>query len=268
MADLLKRIYASAWEHSVEAEQHEAYEAVRERALSRTAQRRPFLDALRKSDGSAIVAEIKRASPSAGLIARNFDPAKIARRYDAAGADAISILTEQDNFLGDLAFIDIVRAVTQRPLLRKDFLSRRYDVAQSAAYGADCILLIVSGLEDQALTECLDEASVYALDVLVEVHDEDDLERALAVGARFVGVNNRDLRTLATDLAVSELLLPSVPRDVFAISESGMREPEDLQRLALAGARGFLIGESLMRAEDPEQFIRVLRASLVAEHVT
>jgi indole-3-glycerol phosphate synthase len=267
VADLLKRIYASASAHSAEAEQREPYEAVRERALARRAERRPFLDALRRSDGTAIVAEIKRASPSAGLIARNFDPAKIARRYDTAGADAISVLTEQDNFLGDLAFLDIVRAVTQRSLLRKDFLSRRYDVAQSAAYGADCILLIVSGLDDRELTECLDEAGAYALDVLVEVHDEDELQRALGLGARFVGVNNRDLRTLATDLAVSELLLPSVPRDIFAISESGMREPEDLRRLSLAGARGFLIGESLMRAEDPEQLIRVLRASLVAEHV-
>ncbi len=266
MADLLQRIFHAAIERSAVAEREQPYDAVRERALERSGERRPFLAALRAADGTGIVAEIKRASPSAGLIARNFDPAAIARTYDAAGADAISVLTEPDHFLGDLASLDLVRAATPRAILRKDFLTRPYDVAQSAACGADCVLLIVAALDDRALGACLEEAKRYALDALVEVHDDEELRRALDAGARFVGVNNRDLRTLTTDLATSELLLPQVPRDVFAISESGMRAAEDLQRVRRAGARAFLIGESLMRAKEPHETIRALKAALAMEH--
>ncbi len=265
MANVLAHIFEASAQRFSAAEQAEPYAAVRERALARRAERRDFLGALKMADGAAIVAEVKRASPSAGLIARNFDPARIARGYDGA-ADAISILTEPDHFLGDLAFLDVVRSVTQRPLLRKDFLGSRYAVAQSAAYGADCVLLIVGALDDEALHACLDEAAVYALDTLVEVHEEEELTRAIAAGAQLVGVNNRDLRTLKTDLATSELLLPLVPADLFAISESGLHDAEDLRRLRRAGARGFLIGESLMRAEDPAATIHSLKGSLAAEH--
>lgn len=266
MADLLQRILLAAAERSAIAERGESYEAVRARASKRSGERRPLLAALRSSDGTAIIAEIKRASPSAGLIARNFDPDAIARAYDVAGADALSVLTEPDHFLGDIAFLDVVRAATPRPVLRKDFLTRPYDVAHSAAHGADCVLLIVAALDDAALAACLEEAKAYALDALVEVHDGEELHRAVEAGADFVGVNNRDLRTLTTDLATSELLLPQVPKEVFAISESGMRAPEDLQRVRRAGARGFLIGESLMRAREPHEMIRALKAALIAEH--
>ncbi len=259
MDDVLKKIYAAKAEHLARETEREPYEFVHERALASVATRRPFLDALRAQSGGAIIAEIKRASPSAGLIARDFDPLAIARVYEGAGADAISILTESDHFLGDLNFVPAVRETVGLPLLRKDFLSTPYQVAQSAAYGADCILLIVGGLDDAQLRACLDEARSYRLDVLVEVHDARDLERALACDVALVGVNNRNLRTMITDLAVSEHVLPQVPEGVFAISESGMRSLDDLERLRRAGARGFLIGEALMRAEDPSALIASMK---------
>ena len=257
--DILNKIYAAKAKHLEEDMRREPYEGIRERALASVATRRPFLDALRAHSGSAIVAEVKRASPSAGLIARDFDPVAVAHVYEDAGVDAISVITENDHFLGELAFLPQVRAAVKKPLLRKDFLTTPYEVAQSAAYGADCILLIVSGLTGEQIQECLAEARAYELDVLVEVHDEEELGRALDFGINFVGVNNRNLRTMITDLAVSEYVLPQVPQTVFAISESGMRSLEDIERLRAAGARGFLIGEALMRAEDPAELIRSLK---------
>jgi indole-3-glycerol phosphate synthase len=268
VANTLQKIYASKAALLEEERKREPYEQLRERALARASERRPFVAALKNAGGAAIITEIKRASPSAGLIARNFDALAIARIYEAAGADAISVLTERDHFLGELSYLDDVRRVTSRPLLRKDFLWTRYHVAQSAAYGADCMLLIVSGMEDAAIAECMEEARAYALDVLLEAHDEDELRRAVALGGTFIGINNRDLRTLVTDLAVSEHLLPKVPPGIFAISESGMREASDIVRLRAAGAHGFLIGEALMRAENPKALIEALRRGAIpAAHV-
>jgi indole-3-glycerol phosphate synthase len=264
MSDILRKIYAARAIHRDRAVVDDPYERVRDRALERRAQRRPFERALRSSEGPAIVAEIKRASPSAGLIARNFDPEAIGRTYERAGVDAISILTEQDHFLGELAFLDMVRAQTGKPLLRKDFLCTRYDVAQSAAYGADAILLILAGLDDATVKECVDEARAYSLDVLVEVHDEAELQRALRLEATLVGINNRNLRTFETDLGVSEQLLPLIPAGTFAVSESGMRDAGDVGRLRQAGARGFLIGEALMRSSDPAALIASLKAPVAA----
>jgi indole-3-glycerol phosphate synthase len=257
--DVLAKIYAAKslhLKHEMEREPHETIHAL---GLATVRGRRKFLEALRARSGSAIVAEIKRASPSAGLIARDFDPVAIGRMYERAGADAISVLTESDHFLGDLEFVRAVRRATNLPLLRKDFLTEPYQVAQSAAYGADAFLLIVAGLSDEQLREMLAAARDYELDALVEVHDDRDLARALEAGASLIGVNNRNLRTMVTDLAVSEHLLPRVPADVFAITESGMREPGDLDRLRRAGARGFLIGEALMRASDPGALIASLK---------
>jgi indole-3-glycerol phosphate synthase len=258
--DTLQKIYAAKAALLEEEQAREPYDAVRARALARREERRGFLAALERAPGGAIVAEIKRASPSSGLIARSFDPVAIARAYDAAGADAISVLTERDHFLGELSYLDDVRAVTSRPLLRKDFMWTRYQVAQSAAYGADCVLLIVGGMDDAALRESMEEAATYSLDVLAEAHDERELRRAIAAGARLVGINNRNLRTLETDLAVSEHLLPKVPAGVFAISESGMRDGSDVARLRASGARGFLVGEALMQSEDPKSLIAALRS--------
>src|SRR6516165_9759491 len=190
MADMLQRIYTAKAAGLEIERQRESYESLRDRARERVVERRDFLSAMKRAPNGAIIAEIKRASPATGLIARSFDPAEIARSYDAAGTDAISVLTERDHFLGELSYLDDVRAVTSCPLLRKDFMWTRYQVAQSAAYGADCILLIVGGMDDAALAECFAEAGEYALDVLAEVHDEPELRRAVAGGALMVGINN------------------------------------------------------------------------------
>ncbi len=259
MKDTLQSIYAAKAAALEQEQARESYDALRERALSRRKERRGFLDALKRAPGGAIVAEIKRASPSSGLLARSFDPGAIARAYDAAGCDAISVLTERDHFLGELSYLDEVRAAAPRPVLRKDFMWTRYQIAQSAAYGADCVLLIVGGMDDATLRESMDEAAAYALDVLAEAHDEVELRRAIDAGAQLVGINNRNLRTLETDLAVSEHLLPKVPAGIFAISESGMRDASDVARLRAAGGRGFLIGEALMRAADPKALVAALR---------
>jgi indole-3-glycerol phosphate synthase len=263
-ADTLRKIYDVKAAQLEQELAREPYEAVRARAEARAGERRGFLRALRDAPGAAFVTEIKRASPSAGLIARNFDPVTIARTYENAGADAISVLTERDHFLGELDYLDAVRTVTPLPLLRKDFLWTRYQIAQSAAYGADCVLLIVAGMNDAALRECIDEAQRYALDVLVEAHDELDLQRAVSAGALLIGINNRSLRTLVTDLAVSEHLLPRVPSGVFSVAESGMRSEADVARLRAAGAKGFLIGEALMRADDPRALLQTLRRASIA----
>ena len=262
MTDILERIYAAKARARAADEAREPYEIVRERALRRKADRRGFSARLRAALGPAIIGEIKRASPSVGLIARNFDPERIARTYTKAGVDAISVLTESDHFLGELRYLELVRAQTPLPILRKDFLSTPYEIAQSAAYGADAILLIVAGLTDEQLAKALIESRQYDLDALVEIHDADDLRRALALGVTLVGVNNRNLRTFETDLAVSEHLIPRIPREITVVSESGMRDAEDVARLHDAGARGFLIGEALMRLEDPSAVIREFKRAL------
>ncbi len=264
MVDILRRIYDAKAAASAQDEAREPYDVVRAHAFARRRERRPFLEAIRKAEGPAIIGEIKRASPSAGLIARNFDPAAIAQTYDTAGVDCISVLTEADHFLGELGYLDVARTNSKRPLLRKDFLSTPYQIAQSAAYGADAVLLIVAGLTDAQLRDCTGEAAQYELDVLVEVHDGAELERALALGATLLGINNRNLRTFETDLAVSEHLLPRVPKDVTVVAESGMQGPEDILRLHRAGARGFLVGEALMRSEYPGELIRALKSSVGA----
>lgn len=261
MTDILDRIYAAKAKARASDMAREPYAVLAERARARVPERRAFTQRLREAAAPAIVGEIKRASPSAGLIARNFDPVATARTYDASGVDAISVITEADHFLGDLAYLDVVRTQTTRPLLRKDFLSTPYEVAQSAAYGADAILLIVAGLTDQALLENIAEARRYDLDVLVEVHDMDELQRALNLSAGLIGINNRNLRTFETDLATSEHLLPKIPRDVTVIAESGVRGAADIRRLLSAGAHGFLIGESLMRAEAPGALIAELKTA-------
>jgi indole-3-glycerol phosphate synthase len=252
---VLQRIYDAKRAVAEREGRRVSYQELRSLARRGMGDRRPFLHALRAAAPVAIVAEVKRASPSAGLIAPQFEPRDIARAYEAAGADAVSVLTEQAHFLGELAYLEQVRSVTTLPLLRKDFLQTRYDVAESAAFGADCILLIVAGISDRALRECMDEAREYALDSLVEVHDETELHAAIAAGAELVGINNRDLRTFQVDLAVSGRLLPLVPHSVFALSESGIRFPADVSRLRAAGTQGVLIGEALMRSDDPRAFI-------------
>ncbi len=182
MTDMLSKLYAAKAVVRAADEAREPLDALRERAERRRAERRGFRAALAAATGPAIVAEIKRASPSVGLIVPHLDPAAIAREYEQAGADAISVLTESDHFLGDLAYVDVARAASSLPILRKDFLSSRYEVVQSAAYGADAILAIVAGLSDACIAEIMEEARLYGLDVLVEVHTEDELARAVERG--------------------------------------------------------------------------------------
>jgi indole-3-glycerol phosphate synthase len=260
MSDLLERLYAAKARVLAEEQQREPLEVLLPRAERSRDERRSFSAALRGARGPAIVAEIKRASPTVGLIARNFDAAAIASSYERAGVDAISVLTESDHFLGDLANLQEARAHSSRPILRKDFLTTAYQIAQSAAYGADAVLLIVAGLDDALLAELLREAQRFSLEALVEVHDEYELTRAVGAGATLIGINNRDLRTFETDLGVSEHLLPSVPSGLLVVSESGVHDPADSARLYALGARGFLVGESMMRAEDPAALVRDLKS--------
>jgi indole-3-glycerol phosphate synthase len=265
MNDMLAKLYAAKAAVLAEEEAREPLAQITERAERRRSERRPFLEALRQARGPAIVAEIKRASPSVGLIARQFDAAAIATDYEEAGVDAISVLTESDHFLGELAYLDVARAHTTRPILRKDFLASRYQIAQAAAYGADAVLLIVAGLDDETLRELFDEARRFDLDALVEVHDEEELERALELAPSLIGINNRDLRTFETDLHVTEHLLPRVPSGTLVISESGVHDADDIARLHAKGARGFLIGETLMRSSERALLVADLKSAAAVE---
>ena len=257
--DMLDKLYAAKRAVREADEAREPLEEVRGRAAERANTRRPLTARIASARGNAIIAEIKRASPSVGLIVRDIDPAEIAREYASAGADAISVLTESDHFLGDLAYLDIAREAAPLPILRKDFLSTPYEVAQSAAYGADAVLAIVAGLSDEQIAAMFAEARRWQVDVLVEVHNEAQLHRALEHGATLLGINNRDLRTFETNLAVTEELLPLVPPGKIVISESGLRTLDQTHHLAQLGARGFLIGETLMRAADKTELIRGLK---------
>jgi indole-3-glycerol phosphate synthase len=264
LSDFLEKLYAAKRATLADEEARESYAALVERGLARRGERRPFAAALAGARGPAVIAEIKRASPSVGLIARNFDASAIAAGYELAGVDAISVLTEGDHFLGDLAYLDVARTYSTRPILRKDFLSTRYHVAQAAAYGADAILLIVAGLDDATMRDLMVEAARFDLDALIEVHDENELARALALAPPVIGINNRDLRTFETDLGVTRHLLPSVPAGTLVISESGVHEPGDIAELHVLGARGFLIGEALMRSPDPAGFVGDLKKAPAA----
>lgn len=206
----------------------------------------------------AIIAEIKRASPSKGLIRSDFDPIWIAQRYAAAGASALSVLTEEHFFQGSLQYLETVRGAVSLPLLRKDFTLDPYQIVEARAWGADAILLIAAILDDAQLRDLHAAARAIDLDVLVEVHGEDELERVRDLGATLIGVNNRDLHTFVVRLATAEWLRPLMPAGVTAVAESGIETPADIARLRRAGYDVFLIGESLMRAQDPGDALRAL----------
>lgn len=206
--------------------------------------------------GSCIIAEVKKASPSAGLLRRAYDPAATAALYAAHGACGVSVLTEPLHFLGSEEDLVAVRRAIDLPVLRKDFLCDPYQVLEAAAWGADLVLLIVAALEDSELRALHAAAVELGLEVLVETHTEAEVERALALGEIILGVNSRDLKTLRTDLAVAERLAHSLPPGVPAVAESGIRTPDDIRRLRAAGYRGFLIGEVLMRQPDPGALLR------------
>jgi indole-3-glycerol phosphate synthase len=214
-----------------------------------------FSNALR-SDGINVIAEFKRRSPSKGVIRPDADLVQIVRGYEAGGATAISVLTEEDYFSGSLDDLRTVKATVRLPVLRKDFVFDEYQVYESAAAGTDAILLIVAALDDELLLRLRRLAEELGLDALVEVHTRDEMKRAVACGANLIGVNNRDLRTFEVSLETSIALVREAPSGALLISESGLRTREDLRRLQAAGFRGFLIGETLMRADDPQQALR------------
>ena len=210
-----------------------------------------------RADGIHVIAEFKRRSPSKGVIRPDADLPRIVQGYETGGATAVSVLTEEDYFAGSLDDLRSVKATVRLPVLRKDFVFDEYQVYESAAAGADAILLIVAALDDELLLDLRRIAEdELGLDALVEVHTRDEMRRAVACGANLIGVNNRDLRTFEVSLETSLALVREAPADALLISESGLRTREDLRRLQAAGFRGFLIGETFMRAEDPQQALR------------
>jgi indole-3-glycerol phosphate synthase len=223
-----------------------------------------FEAALRGAD-LGIIAEVKRASPSKGVIAEGIDAANVATDYIAAGASAISVLTDEPFFQGSLTDLKAVAAVAHaaaapHPVLRKDFLVDRYQIVEARASGADAVLLIVSLLPGRMLGEMLAEVHALGMQALVEIHDEAEREAALEAGARVIGINNRDLRTFNVDLATTERLAPGTPADRTIVAESGIHSGQDARRLAAAGANALLVGESLMLSADRAAAIRELRS--------
>ena len=210
---------------------------------------RSFEAALQKPDDLALIAEVKKASPSAGVIAESFDPVAIAQNYARAGAEAISVLTDEQYFQGRLEYLQQIRDAVHVPLLRKDFILDEVQIAESAAAGADAILLIVAALAGDELERLLEAAASYQLDVLVEVHTLPELDRALETDARIIGINNRNLGTFEVDLGVTETLSEQVPSGIVLVSESGIKSAQDVARVKACGVNAVLIGEALMRAQ-------------------
>lgn len=219
---------------------------------------RDFAKAITPAKGIALIAEAKKASPSAGLICPDFNPIRIAEAYEQAGASAISVLTDREFFQGNIEYLQQIRAAVGLPLLRKDFIIEELQIHEAAAYGADAILLIAALLDDQQLREFRAVAEYLHMVALVEVHNEIELDRALAAGAQLVGINNRDLTTFTVNLATTERLAPQVPRDRLVIAESGIRTRADVERVARAGVNAVLVGESLMRSGDIARKVKEL----------
>lgn len=250
-ADLLGTIVAATRRITEVRSAQEPFGALLKRAERRTPRPGVFTAALSRPGTVNVIAECKRRSPSRGVLRAEYDPVAIAQAYSAAGAAAISVLTEPTFFDGALEHLEAVRAAVRTPLLRKDFIVSEYQLLEARAIGADAALLIVAALTPAELRGLSRMATDLGLDTLVEVHDADELSVAIDSGARVIGVNNRNLRTLAVDVHASETLVSMMPKDVVAVSESGLKSAADLSRLSALGYRAFLIGERFMTDPDP-----------------
>lgn len=260
--DILRRIINRKIEEVNERQRGAPLEVVREQALKADPPR-GFVRAIQRhiaEQGTAVIAEIKRASPSKGLLRADFHPAEIARSYADGGAACLSVLTDRDFFQGAEAHLQAARAACALPVLRKDFIVDAYQVHEARAIGADCILLIVAALDDASLAELTGLALKLGMDVLVEVHDGAELDRALTLNLPLVGINNRDLRTFQTTLQTTLDLLARIPPDVTVVTESGILEADDVAVMRRHGVHAYLVGEAFMRAQNPGAALRHLFA--------
>ena len=253
MTDILSRILTRKRAEVVERNEALSLDALRERVASAPPVR-GFMQALKAriaEDEPAVIAEVKKASPSKGVIRDDFSPADIAKSYARGGAACLSVITDIDFFHGDDAYLQQARSACNLPVLRKDFTLDPYQVYEARALGADCILLIVAALDDRTLKSLTDLGHELGMDVLMEVHDGEELERALRTPAKLIGINNRDLKTFHVSLDTTLDLLPGWPEDRLLVTESGIRTEDDVVRLRAAGVNAFLVGETFMRAADP-----------------